>query len=183
MIAGISPVLSSHSTLYILVMIWMSNILSVWLSNQSWRHGPAKGRVVCEGWPPSSSLPFFHIPTHHKWRTAPLTSCLLARQSGSIIYTPLNCTVSYNSYMCSTGSSETQYKNISHRDNRLIAWNETFSSLVEDKGGEKNGNYTTIHTKNSEKVAQGCYLTGGKKMNIWVSRVTVPNCFKPHHDP
>ena len=54
--------------------------------------------------------------------------------------------------MCRTGSSETQYKNISHRDNRLIAWNETFSSFVEDKGGEKNGNYTTIHTKKLRDV-------------------------------
>ena len=74
----------------------MHHIHNIHLKSAS---GDAKGRLVCEGWPPSSSLPFFHIPTHHKWRTAPLTSCLLARQSGSIIYTPLNCTVSYNSYV------------------------------------------------------------------------------------
>ena len=49
--------------------------------------------------------------------------------------------------MCRTGSSETRYKNISHRDNRLIAWNGTISTPVEDKGEEKNGNYTKIHKK------------------------------------
>ena len=84
-----------HIALCTLLLIWATSCLFDYPT----RAGPAKGRVVCEGWPPSSSLPFFHIPTHHKWRTAPLTSCLLARQSGSIIYTPLNCTVSYNSYV------------------------------------------------------------------------------------
>ena len=49
--------------------------------------------------------------------------------------------------MCRTGSSETRYKNISHRDNRLIAWDGTISTPVEDKGEEKNGNYTKIHKK------------------------------------
>ena len=49
--------------------------------------GDAKGSLGCEGWPPSSSLPFFHIPTHHKWRTAPLTSCLLVcHTSATYIY-------------------------------------------------------------------------------------------------
>ena len=51
--------------------------------------GDAKGRLGCEGWPPSSSLPFFHIPTHHKWRTAPLTFCLLVcHTSATYVYIP-----------------------------------------------------------------------------------------------
>ena len=76
--------------------------------------GDAKGRLVCEGWAPSSSLPFFHIPTHHKWRTAPLPLTFLS--ADTLVTHTAHCSRWWSVfYFC-------RLKHHSKKDTTLSSW-------------------------------------------------------------
>ena len=163
------------------VVVNMINILSVWLSNQSWL---CKGKGGMWGMATIFFSPLLPYSDPSQVTDSPpylLPSCS-PKWKYNIYTTQLHCVLQL---MCAVQASLKHGTRTFHTE--ITDWSpgmELFLRQLRTRVKRKMATIPKFTKKcHSGNMAQGCYLTGGKKMNIWVSRVTVPNCFKPHHDP